>query len=477
MSFSPKYVGEKTVRHERRKFRLSELPVGILAGAFVAIAATGVQAEPARIAASPSSADPVQLVPLEPQDPAPAAPQTVTSTQPGEKAPVPAAPQVAQSGEDDTKAVEEEAEAFPPETLTDRAGVETLSDVVRYAVLNHPSVKRAIAEKNGSEFAVDEEFAGYLPSVDLSARGGWEHTDSTGEVAGGGHEDRSLWNSRSSLVVDQPLFTGFQTMERLAAARHTVVGNTRLIGANGEDIALSAIQAYLDVQRNRQFVSIAEQNVQVHIEVLEKVRSRAARIGVKSDVDQAESRLALANALLEERRQGLRDAESTFQSFVGLFPGNLSTEIDPRRIPEFDLQNVVNQSLAANPRVLAIRSEIRSNRAAARAADAPFFPSVSLQLDSNYGEDFAGTEGEEYSFGAMVVLNYNLFQGGADLARKRQAVQQVNASVFEEKDLLRAITDEAKVSSRAAKSGAPITSVSSPKVSCNRWARLSRISS
>jgi outer membrane protein TolC len=446
---------------------LSELPVGILAGAFVAIAATGVQAEPARIAASPSSADPVQLVPLEPQDPAPAAPQVAQSGEDDTKA----------SGEDDTKAVEEEAEAFPPETLTDRAGVETLSDVVRYAVLNHPSVKRAIAEKNGSEFAVDEEFAGYLPSVDLSARGGWEHTDSTGEVAGGGHEDRSLWNSRSSLVVDQPLFTGFQTMERLAAARHTVVGNTRLIGANGEDIALSAIQAYLDVQRNRQFVSIAEQNVQVHIEVLEKVRSRAARIGVKSDVDQAESRLALANALLEERRQGLRDAESTFQSFVGLFPGNLSTEIDPRRIPEFDLQNVVNQSLAANPRVLAIRSEIRSNRAAARAADAPFFPSVSLQLDSNYGEDFAGTEGEEYSFGAMVVLNYNLFQGGADLARKRQAVQQVNASVFEEKDLLRAITDEAKVSSRAAKSGAPITSVSSPKVSCNRWARLSRISS
>jgi outer membrane protein TolC len=387
-------------RHERRKFRLSELPVGILAGAFVAIAATGVQAEPARIAASPSSADPVQLVPLEPQDPAPAAPQVAQSGEDDTKA----------SGEDDTKAVEEEAEAFPPETLTDRAGVETLSDVVRYAVLNHPSVKRAIAEKNGSEFAVDEEFAGYLPSVDLSARGGWEHTDSTGEVAGGGHEDRSLWNSRSSLVVDQPLFTGFQTMERLAAARHTVVGNTRLIGANGEDIALSAIQAYLDVQRNRQFVSIAEQNV-------------------------------------------------------------------PRRIPEFDLQNVVNQSLAANPRVLAIRSEIRSNRAAARAADAPFFPSVSLQLDSNYGEDFAGTEGEEYSFGAMVVLNYNLFQGGADLARKRQAVQQVNASVFEEKDLLRAITDEAKVSSRAAKSGAPITSVSSPKVSCNRWARLSRISS
>jgi adhesin transport system outer membrane protein len=419
---------------------LSTLPVGILAGAFVAIATTAVQAESARVAASPSSADPVQLVPAEVGETPPVVPQAAASAQPQAEEPAPVEPQVAQSDEGDAKAeVEQEPEAFPPETLTDRAGIETLSDVVRYAVLNHPAVKQTIATKKGSEFAVDEEYAGYLPSVDLSARGGWEHTDSRGERAGGGHEDRSLWNSRSSLAVDQPLFTGFQTVERVAAARHTVVGNTRLISANAEDIALGAIQAYLDVQRNREFVSIAEKNVQVHIDILEKVKSRAARIGVQSDVDQAEGRLALANALLEQRRQGLRDAESVFQSFVGLFPGNLSTTIDPGRIPELDLQSVVNQSLAANPRVLAIRSEIRSNRAAARAADSPFFPSVSLQLDSNYGEDFAGTEGEEYSFGAMLVLNYNLFQGGADLARKRRAVEQVNASVFEEKDLLRAI--------------------------------------
>jgi hypothetical protein len=325
---------------------LSTLPVGILAGAFVAIATTAAQAESARVAASPSSADPVQLVPAEVGETPPVVPQAAASAQPQAEEPAPVEPQVAQSDEGDAKAeVEQEPEAFPPETLTDRAGIETLSDVVRYAVLNHPAVKQTIATKKGSEFAVDEEYAGYLPSVDLSARGGWEHTDSRGERAGGGHEDRSLWNSRSSLTVDQPLFTGFQTVERVAAARHTVVGNTRLISANAEDIALGAIQAYLDVQRNREFVSIAEKNVQVHIDILEKVKSRAARIGVQSDVDQAEGRLALANALLEQRRQGLRDAESVFQSFVGLFPGNLSTTIDPGRIPELDLQSVVNQAV------------------------------------------------------------------------------------------------------------------------------------
>jgi adhesin transport system outer membrane protein len=207
-----------------------------------------------------------------------------------------------------------------------------LGDVVRYAVLNHPAIKQSVAIKNGSEFAVDEEYAGYLPSVDLSSQAGWEHTDSPGTRAAGRKHGRGLWNSRSRLGVDQPLFTGFQTVERVAAARHTVVGIARLISANAEDIAVGAVQAYLDVQRNREFVRIAEKNVQVHLDILDKVKKRAARIGVRSDVDQADGRVALANALLEERRQGLRDSESRFQSFVGLFPGNLSSDIDPRRI-------------------------------------------------------------------------------------------------------------------------------------------------
>jgi hypothetical protein len=47
------------------------------------------------------------------------------------------------------------------------------------------------------------------------------------------------------------------------------------------------------VQRNREFVRIAEKNVQVHLDILDKVKKRAARIGVRSDVDQANGRAAL----------------------------------------------------------------------------------------------------------------------------------------------------------------------------------------
>jgi len=140
MSFNRMYLGEKTLRHERRKFRLSYLPIGVLASAFVAVAMAGAETGAAKIAATPSSEEPVQLVPAEGQPAntpqvAPATSQEAASVE----------PQVAQSGEGEAKDAQEEPDAFPPETLTDRAGVETLGDVVRYAVLNHPVTGSSLA--------------------------------------------------------------------------------------------------------------------------------------------------------------------------------------------------------------------------------------------------------------------------------------------------------------------------------------------
>ena len=59
MSFNRMYLGEKTLRHERRKFRLSCLPIGALASAFVAVAIAGAETGAAKIAATPSSEEPV----------------------------------------------------------------------------------------------------------------------------------------------------------------------------------------------------------------------------------------------------------------------------------------------------------------------------------------------------------------------------------------------------------------------------------
>jgi hypothetical protein len=110
MSFNRMYLGEKTLRHERRKFRLSCLPIGALASAFVAVAVAGAEPGSAKIAAAPSSEEPVQLVPAEAQ-PAKVAPATSQEAASQEAASV--EPQVAQSGEGEAKDAQEEPEAFP----------------------------------------------------------------------------------------------------------------------------------------------------------------------------------------------------------------------------------------------------------------------------------------------------------------------------------------------------------------------------
>jgi len=132
MSFNRMYLGEKTLRHERRKFRLSYLPIGVLASAFVAVAMAGAETGAAKIAATPSSEEPVQLVPAKGQPVKTPQVAPATSQEAASQEAASVEPQVAQSGEGEAKDAQEEPDAFPPETLTDRAGVETLGAVQSY---------------------------------------------------------------------------------------------------------------------------------------------------------------------------------------------------------------------------------------------------------------------------------------------------------------------------------------------------------
>ena len=74
----------------------------------------------------------------------------------------------------------------------------------------------------------------------------------------------------------------------------------------------------IDVLRNRSFVSIAEDNIRAHERLLGNVRQLVTSGRASdSDIAQAESRVALAEANLENRKGELRDAETRYFRSVG----------------------------------------------------------------------------------------------------------------------------------------------------------------
>ncbi|WP_318153427.1 TolC family protein [Halomonas sp. ML-15] len=142
-----------------------------------------------------------------------------------------------------------------PEGLASQ-GSENLHDVVQRSISTNPEVRAAWNGFNAAGHMVDSARGSYLPSIDVSAGVGREDREGDGR----GSYDTSF----AELTLNQMIYDGFATrseVERLDRAKR--VSYYELLGAS-EDMALEATRAYLDVQRYRERVRLAQENYVDH---------------------------------------------------------------------------------------------------------------------------------------------------------------------------------------------------------------------
>jgi outer membrane protein, adhesin transport system len=99
-----------------------------------------------------------------------------------------------------------------------------------------------------------------------------------------------------------------------------------------------------------------------------------------------------------------------------------------------------------SPTVLIANADIDVAKAELRGARAGYYPNLDLELGASAGEDLDGVEGSDISAQALVVLRYNLFRGGADIAREREGF----ARLREARESLRVAQREAEEEARVA---------------------------
>ncbi|MEO8411390.1 MAG: TolC family protein, partial [Propionivibrio sp.] len=192
----------------------------------------------------------------------------------------------------------------------------SLKEAAQAAVLKSPEVQaRWHAFREASE-EIDVAAGGFLPRVDLSAGTGRQKTvqDRAGINA-------SYNGTETSLTLRQMLFDGFATsseVKRLGRAK--LVRYFELLDAS-ENTALEAGRAYLDVIRYRAHVALAEDNYIQHQAAYEQLKQRAdSGVGRRVDVEQAASRLALADVNLTTAYANLHDVSARYVRIVGEQP-------------------------------------------------------------------------------------------------------------------------------------------------------------
>jgi len=295
----------------------------------------------------------------------------------------------------------------------------------RKAVVSNPEVQ---ARWNGFKAANSERDVargGYFPQLDLNAASGRESRESP-LAPPGGYGSYSFNSAQLSLT--QMLFDGMFTGNEVKRLGYAKLTRYYELSEATETAALEAVRAYADVLRYRELVDAATQNYAEHKQVTAHVEERAAGgVGRGVDVEQANGRLALSESNLLTELTNLHDVSARYLRVVGEKPpANLPTLPDPFKLGTLPASTEVlmRDGLQGSPTLNAAVENVRAYKTAIATRKSSYMPRIDVRAYASNENNTGGISGNTRVNGVEVVLNYNLFRGGADVARERQAVDQ-----------------------------------------------------
>ncbi len=302
----------------------------------------------------------------------------------------------------------------------------TLKEVAQQAVLSSPEVTSKWHNLKAAEEEVGVARGGFFPRVDLTAGSGRESLKQPPA-----NQNNDYTRTNYGLSLNQMLFDGFATsseVKRLDKAR--LVRYYELLDAS-ESTALEAARAYLDVLRYRFLVNLAEDNYVQHKATHEQlIRRTQSGVGRRVDLEQAGSRLALAEINLTTETANLHDVTARYQRLVNAQPpGSV--------IPPAQLSNGLPASQKAaqetlykkNPALLAAIENIEAAQRDMEVRRAAYSPKLDFRARTDHINNYLGVDGDRVQNVAEVVMNWNLFNGGSDRAREKQYAERKNIAL------------------------------------------------
>jgi len=298
-----------------------------------------------------------------------------------------------------------------------------MSEAAARALERFPDMRAAQANRRAAAELVDQARGAYFPSADLLLGTGREETDSPGTRFAG--QEAHLNRRESELTVTQLLFDWGATHGQVRRFAERADGASYQVASAGEAVALRAGLAYLEVLRLRGQIAFAQDSVAAHERTVRQVDTLVERgAGRRSDLQQAAGRLALAQNLLFQLRGQLSQAESAYRHVVGEMPGALARPELGDKLPQ-SMEGAIEDAVRAHPTVLVAEREHSAAQADRDSARGRMAPRINLEGGVARNNNIDGVRGLNEERFLMLRLRSNLFRGGTDLARVREAEARV----------------------------------------------------
>lgn len=320
----------------------------------------------------------------------------------------------------------------------------SLSQAVSVGVMTNPEYGVVSASRRATDEELNQAKALYYPSIDLRADGGVERTDSISTRATG-DDDKTFKRYDSQLTLTQLLFDGWGTKYENERQKNRVQSSANRVRETSELTGLDIVESFLEVMRQRELLTITRENVGEHEAIMQMIEEGVnAGRSTAADLEQIKARLAAARAQESTIRQQLRNAEATFQQNVGDMPKDLVMPAVPVNALAADVDAEVKQAMAHSPTLAVRESDVEVAYNEYKGSGSTLYPQFDLQLGARQGHNLGGIEGRDRSASALVVMNWNLYRGGGDVARVREFKHRHQQSKEERAVSSRAIENDVR---------------------------------
>ena len=322
------------------------------------------------------------------------------------------------------------------------AAAETLESALSRAYQANPALNAARAGLRVSDEDVNRFQAGYRPNAALSADIGIQTFQGRTARQQIPASLGTTVPAGAGLTINQNLFDGFQTDNRVRSAESTVLSTRESLRQTEMNTLFNAAQAYMNVLSDTATLELQRNNVEVLEEQLRQTRDRF-NVGevTRTDVAQAEARLAGARSQVATAEANLRASIGIYRQVIGVEPRQLAPGRPLDRYVPGNLDQAIAVGLREHPQILAALHAVDAAELQVKVAEGALYPQAQVTgaVQQRYDQQFPGDNGVTASI--VGRINVPLYQGGAEYAIIRQAKETVGQRRLEadqNRDLIRA---------------------------------------
>lgn len=322
---------------------------------------------------------------------------------------------------------------------------ESVSDVVK----THPEVRKRVENYRATVEDRTIARAEYLPVIDAQTGIGYKDYNGPNTL----FTDDTYKTSESFVRLRQNLFQGFGSLHNIRRQDARLDSAQYYLMESVSNIGLDIVEAHLEVLKRQKLLQLARENLENHKRIYAMIKERTdSGAGPVSDFEQSSGRLALANSNMKVEINNYEDALATYERLSGE-PAVIADMAEPNltgsTLPE-NIDLAIEQALQNHPSALVSQKNIAAAKEAYSQSSETLYPWVDLEAkkewERGWEHDSSAFDQDRDEFSIMLIASWNLYNGGADMAAKAQALSEVFSNTESLLDIKRALKEQLQLS-------------------------------